>query len=123
MSAAEVDRILVCFDELCDLVESESELRAFDVVAAELRAVTKSVREDNDVNAKFVTRRAELRIPTRALAVRLMAIIDRIPGPPDDATEQEKLRIASLLSNVAFGFMHAIFEEYDDLIASEDDDD
>jgi hypothetical protein len=77
------DRILAvanAFDELHALVTSEPALVEFTPATTELQAIAQRVRAGLSVELT-VSPNATARIPYRVLAERILAIVNRAPGP------------------------------------------
>jgi hypothetical protein len=112
------DRILAIadvFDELHALVTSEPALTQFVPATTELCAIARRARAGEGVELT-VSPEAAARIPTRELAVQILEIVNRAPGPIAAEGEEIRRKVALMHINLVRAVVHAIFVDYPDLM-------
>ncbi|MCA9639420.1 MAG: hypothetical protein KC492_01970 [Myxococcales bacterium] len=103
------------FDELHALVMAEPALRQFVPATSTLSSLARDVRCGVPVEVVVPNDRS-IRIPTRELAERILAIVDRAPGPLGHEDEESIKAMAILHSNLARAVVFAIIADYPDLM-------
>lgn len=115
MISSRIFDIADAFDELHGIARSEPGLVEFLIATQTLCGLGDRARRGEPV-ALEVAHTSPARIPTRALAIRLKEIVDRVPGPSDLDDEATVNTIAVLLANLTRAIVHALFVDYPDLM-------
>lgn len=115
MVDARVEAVADAFDELFALATSEPALADFVEPARELRRIGREARFGREI-ALTVSPERRARIPSRALAARIVEIVSRTPGPLEDADPGTIRTMALLHGNLVRAFVHAVLCDYPDLM-------
>lgn len=103
------------FDELHALVAAEPELSQFVPATSMLSSLARDVRSGVPVGVVVPADRS-LKIPTRELAERILAVVDKAPGPLGHEDAETIRAMAILHSNLAHAVVFAIIADYADLM-------
>jgi len=103
------------FDELHVLVAAEPALRQFVPATLTLASLARDARAGAAIEVVVPVDRS-LMIPSRALAERVLAIVDRAPGPLGQEDAETTKTIAVLHANLARAVVFAIIADYPDLM-------
>ena len=103
------------FDELHMLVSTEPALSHFIPATSTLISLARDARSGAPL-ALAVPNDRSLRIPTRELAERILAVVDKAPGPVGHEDAQTTKTMAILLNNLARAVVFAIIADYPDLM-------
>ena len=103
------------FDELHALVTAEPALSRFVGAISILASLARDVRSGAPV-AVIVPNDRALKIPTQELAERVLAIVDKAPGPLGHESPETTKTMAILHNNLARAVVYAIIADYPDLM-------
>lgn len=103
------------FDELHDLVAAEPALSQFAPATSTLSLLARDVRSGVSVGVVVPIDRS-LKIPSRELAERILAVVDRAPGPLGHEDAETIRAMGILHSNLARAVVFAIIADYPDLM-------
>ena len=104
----------VC-DKLHALVSAEPALSAFVPGTTTLVSLARDARAGTPVSVVVPIDRS-LKIPTRELAERVLAVVDEAPGPLGHEEAETIRTIAILHGNLARAIVFAILADYSDLM-------
>jgi hypothetical protein len=96
-------------------VTAEPALSHFVPATSTLVSIARDVRAGAPVGVVVPNDRS-LRIPTRALAERILAIVDKAPGPLGHEDAVTTKTMAILHNNLARAVVYAIIADYPDLM-------
>lgn len=107
-------RIADAFEEMRDFVRAEPALHDFSEATGVLAVIAGKLRRGEPIDVEV--RKHEGRIPSRALAVRLLEIVDHAPGPLGHEGPSTIRLFAKLLGQLHTAVVHALLRDHADVV-------